>query len=63
MPEESLEELVEKIFRDYVVPLYPKDKPIKQMTSYEIGQYNFVLTIVTLTAQAIYARMKKGIEC
>jgi hypothetical protein len=30
---------IEKVFRDYYVPLYPKDKPISEMTSYEQGLY------------------------
>lgn len=37
--------IIEKVFRDYYVPLYPKDKPISEMTQYEQGMYKTTMVI------------------
>ena len=35
----------EKLFRSYVVPLYPKDKPISEMTPWEQSKYREICLI------------------
>ena len=46
--DELIKKITEKIFRSYYVPLYPKDKPISEMTSTEQGMYKETLNITTM---------------
>ena len=52
------EELIEEVFRQIYVPLYPVDKPIYEMTFYEQGLYKQVRII----AIAILAGISKKQE-
>ncbi|GAG08180.1 unnamed protein product [marine sediment metagenome] len=42
----KLTEIADKVFREYYVPLYPKDKPISEMTPYEQGLHKQVFLLV-----------------
>lgn len=53
----KVKELTESIFRGMCVPLYPKDKPINEMTSTEQGMYRNTYGIVYMVVQLI-----RGIE-
>jgi uncharacterized small protein (DUF1192 family) len=44
---------VENIFREMYVPLYPRDKPISGMTSYEQGLYKQVKSIASALSNRI----------
>ena len=39
MINKSEKQIAEEVFREFIVPLYPKDKPLSEMTSYEKGEY------------------------
>ena len=54
--------IAEKVFRDYYVSLYPKDKPISEMTSLEQGMYNQTLFITTMIVEQVEAELKKVIR-
>ena len=42
----TVEDIAEEVFRGFYVPLYPKDKPIHEMTPTEQGMYKNTLSIV-----------------
>ena len=56
---EQINKLAEEIFRDIYVPLYPKDKPISEMTQYEQGLHCQVRLITT---SVIIAIQEKSID-
>ena len=56
---EDIEKIADDIFRDYYVPLYSKDKPLREMTSYETGVYRTTQMVVSMTIQAIYNKLKE----
>ena len=56
---EDIEKIADDIFRDYYVPLYSKDKPLREMTSYETGVYRTTQMVVSMTIQAILSNLKE----
>lgn len=47
--EKTLEgKIAEDVFRSYYVPLYPKDKPISEMTSTEQGMYKQTISLTMM---------------
>ena len=52
-PTPKYEEIAEKVFREYFVPLYSLDKPISEMTSYEQGTYKQTLRLTYLILSAL----------
>ena len=50
---QTIEGIADRIFRGYFVPLYPDDKPISEMTSYERGMYKQTLMIVSQAEKSI----------
>ena len=50
--EMSREELIEKVFRELFVPLYPKDKPLPTIIPYEQGMFKMVSSIADALLQA-----------
>ena len=56
---EDIEKIADDIFRDYYVPLYSKDKPLCEMTSYETGVYRTTQMVVSMTIQAILNNLKE----
>lgn len=50
----SRDKIIENVFREYYVPLYPKDKPISEMTPYEQGLYKETLTLGNKILNALY---------
>lgn len=51
-------DIAEKIFREEFVPLYPKDKPLSEMTGYENSVYRQCLRIATLCRDEVEQRIK-----
>jgi hypothetical protein len=53
-----MNKIIEEIFRNYYVPLYPKDKPISEMTQYEQGCYKQLLVLGPMFLSAFIKKMK-----
>ena len=53
--EEKVEKLAEDYFRSTVVPLYDKEFPVNQMTTYEQARYRDIVGIFNFVSKAIHA--------
>ena len=57
---EIRKEIASKIFREVFVPLYPKDKPLSEMTGYENSVYRQCLQIVNLAVPEFLSLILSG---